>query len=72
MSPEGKARALVVYFTLTQQAGRVAEAMAQALEARGCEVAKASIEFTDDRWVPKLSQFPMKRPLPQIASILPA
>ncbi len=25
-----------------------------------------------NRWVPKLSQFPMKRPIPQIASILPA
>jgi len=72
MSPKGKPQVLVVYFTLTQQAGRVAEAMAQALEARGCEVTKASIEFTDDRWVPQLSQFPMKRPFPQLASILPA
>jgi flavodoxin len=72
MSHEGKPKVLVVYFTLTQQAGRVAEAMAQALEARGCEATKASIEFTDDRWVPKLSQFPMKRPFPQIVSILPA
>ena len=33
---------------------------------------KASIEFTDERWVPKLSQFPMKRPMAQIASVLPA
>ena len=46
--------------------------MAKALEARGCDVTKALIEFTDERWVPKLSQFPMKRPFPQIASILPA
>ena len=30
------------------------------------------IEFTDERWVRKLSQFPMKRPMVQIASILPA
>ena len=72
MSYEGKPKVLVVFFTLTQQAGRVAEAMGQALEARGCEVTKASIEFTDNRWVPKLSQFPMKRPFPQIVSILPA
>jgi flavodoxin len=69
---EGKPKVLVVYFTLSRQAGRVADAMAQALEARGCDVAKALIAFTDERWVPKLSQFPMEHPMPQIASILPA
>ena len=67
-----KPKALIVYYTLTKQAGRVADAMASALESRGCEVTKALIEFTDERWVPKLSQFPMKRPFPQIVSILPA
>ena len=67
-----KPKVLLVYYTLTQQAGRVAEAMAEALRTRGCDVATALIEFTDERWVPKLSQFPMKRPIPQIASILPA
>lgn len=72
MSTDTKTKALVVYFSLTQQSARVAEAMAQALTARGCDVTKAAIEFTDERWVPKLSQFPMKRPFPQIASILPA
>jgi menaquinone-dependent protoporphyrinogen IX oxidase len=65
-------KVLLVYFTLSKQTGRVAEVMAQALETRGCDVTKALIEFTDDRWVPKLSQFPMKHPIPQIASILPA
>ena len=72
MSTDTKPRVLVVYFSLTKQAGRVAEAMAQALTARECDVTKAFIEFTDERWVPKLSQFPMKRPFPQIASILTA
>ncbi|MGZ4422487.1 MAG: flavodoxin family protein [Gaiellaceae bacterium] len=72
MSVAAKSRTLVVYFSLTQQAARVAEAMEKALAARGCDVTKAKIEFTDERWVPKLSQFPMKRPIPQIASILPA
>jgi flavodoxin len=67
-----KPKVLVVYFTLTQQSGRVAQAMAQALDARGCDVTKGLIEFTDQRWVPKLAQFPMKRPVPQIASILTA
>ena len=72
MNGETKPKVLVVYYTLTKQVGRVADAMAQAFEARGCDVAKALLEFTDERWVPKLSQFPMKRPILQIASILPA
>ena len=72
MSEETKPRVLVVYYTLTNQAGRVAEAMAQALEARGCDVAKASIEFTDERWLPHLSQFPMTHPIRQLVTILPA
>jgi flavodoxin len=67
-----KPKVLIVYYTLTKQAGRVADAMATALEAHGCDVTKALIEFTDERWVPKLSQFPMDRPFPQIASILTA
>ena len=63
---------LIVYYSLTNQSTRVAEAMATALTEQGCDVKKALIEFTDQRWVPKLSQFPMKHPLPHIASILPA
>ena len=72
MSAETKPKVLIVYYTLSKQSGRVANAMAKALEARGCDVTSAMIEFTDERWVPKLSQFPMKRPFPQIVSILPA
>src|SRR5262245_4954229 len=72
MSVPARPTVLIVYYTLTKQTERVAEAIADAFEARGYEVTKALIEFTDDRWVPKLSQFPMKRPFPQIASILPA
>ena len=72
MNTETKPRFLVVYFSLTQQTARVAEAIAQALEARGCDVATASIEFIDERWMPKLSKFPMNRPMLQIPTILPA
>ena len=72
MNGVAKPRVLIVYFTLTKQVGRVADAMAKEFEARGCEVTKAMIEFTDKRWVQKLSQFPMKRPMAQIASVLPA
>ena len=67
-----KPSVLVVYFSLTQQSARVAEVMAQALAARGCDVSRAAIEFTDERWLGKLSEFPMKRPIPQLVSILPA
>ena len=70
MEADAPPKVLIVYYTLTKQSGRVADAMAEALEQRGCEVTKAPIEFTDQRWVPKLSQFPMERPFPQIASIL--
>ena len=72
MNAETKPSVLIVYYTLTKQVGRVADAMAQEFEMRGCDVAKALLEFTDERWAPKLSEFPMKRPIPQIASILPA
>ncbi len=72
MSTETNPKVLVVYFSLTKQSARVAEAMRQAFAARGCDVAKARIEFTDQRWVPKLSQFPMKHPVPTLASILTA
>jgi flavodoxin len=72
LNGESKPKVLIVYYTLTKQVGRVADAMATALEARGCDVTKALIGFTDERWVPKLSQFPMDRPFPQIASILTA
>jgi flavodoxin len=72
VTTDAKPKVLIVYFSLTQQSGRVAEALAHALTARGCEATTAFIEFTDERWLPKLSQFPMKRPFPQIVSILPA
>jgi flavodoxin len=72
VNAETRPKVLIVYYTLTKQSGHVADAMANALEARGCDVTKALIEFLDERWVPKLSQFPMDRPFPQIASILTA
>jgi menaquinone-dependent protoporphyrinogen IX oxidase len=72
VSEETKPRVLVVYYTLTRQVGRVAEAMARAFEARGGDVSTAKIEFTDGRWVTHLSQFPMKHPIRQLASILTA
>jgi flavodoxin len=72
LSNETKPKVLVVYFTLTKQSGRVAEAMAKALVTRGCDVATAGIEYTDERWTPKLKEFPMKRPFMNLVSVLPA
>ena len=72
MTTDASPRVLVVYFSLTQQAARVADALERALTARGCDVTKAAIEFTDERYVGKLAQLPMKRPILQLASILPA
>jgi menaquinone-dependent protoporphyrinogen IX oxidase len=72
VSEQVQPRVLVVYYTLTKQAGRVANALTSALEDRGCDVATAGIEFTDERWVPKLSEFPMKHPVRNLASILTA
>jgi flavodoxin len=70
MSAPAKPKVLIVYYTLTKQSGRVADAIAKALEERGCDATKALLEFTDERWVPKLSGFPMTHPVPQIGSIL--
>ena len=71
MSEHAKPRVLIVYFTYTQQSGRVIEAIANELEARGCEVTKAPIEFTDERYLPGLfSQFPLKHPVAQVGTML--
>ena len=40
-------RVLILYYTHTQQSGRVADIMAGAFRARGFEVVRAAIEFTD-------------------------
>jgi flavodoxin len=72
VNAETKPKVLLVYYTLTKQVGRVADAMAQEFEARGCDVSSALLEFTDQRWAPKLSEFPMKRPMANLATALPA
>jgi flavodoxin len=72
VSEDPKPRVLIVYYSLTNQTARVTDAIAEELDARGCTVTKAMVEFTDRRWVPKLSRFPMKRPVAQIATVLPA
>ena len=72
MSGQTRPRVLIVYHSVTNQSTRVVHAIAEELRARDCEVKTAMIEFTDQRWAPHLHQFPMKRPMAQLATILPA
>jgi menaquinone-dependent protoporphyrinogen IX oxidase len=57
---ETRPRVLFVYYTHTQQAQRVCEAMAEVLRGRGFDVSQASIEFTDPRYAKNFSQFPFR------------
>ena len=47
MHADARQKALVLYFTFSQQTGRVAEVMAEALRATGYEVTTSAIEFPD-------------------------
>ena len=53
-------RVLLVYYTHTQQARRVSDAMAEVLRERGCDVTQAAIEFTDPRYREKFAVFPFR------------
>jgi menaquinone-dependent protoporphyrinogen IX oxidase len=58
MSATTKPRVLVVYYTYTQQTLKVAEAMADVLVERGCDVRLAGIEFTDPRYSERFTRSP--------------
>jgi len=57
---ETKPRVLFVYYTHTQQAERVCDAMADVFRARGCDVSKAGIEFTDSHYAKNFAAFPFR------------
>ena len=59
---------LLVYYSHTNQAARVCDSMAEVLEARGFEVSKANIEFTDPKYSKNFKTFPFKH---AVFSILP-
>jgi menaquinone-dependent protoporphyrinogen IX oxidase len=63
---------LLLYFTYTGQALKVLEAAGDVLRARGCEVTKAEIEFTDKRYAKRFSQFPMRHAFLDVIRLLPA
>ena len=72
MTAERRPRVLLVYFTFTKQTGRVAEVMEAGLAARGYDVTKSAIEFTDPHWSKLFSTFPMRFPALRIPTILVA
>src|SRR5213592_884983 len=65
-------KVLLVYYTYTQQAKLVVDAMAEVFRDRGCEVSLAAIEFTDKRYQERFSRFPLKRRYLDIFGMLPA
>ena len=65
-------RVLLLYYTYSGQSLRVLEAAGVVFRERGCEVQKAAIEFTDQRYAERFSRFPMRRVWPDMLSVLPA
>ena len=65
-------RVLLVYYTFTGQSLKVLEAAEQVFRDRGCEVHKAAIEFTDQRFAERFTRFPMRHVWRDMASVLPA
>ena len=68
MATPTRPHVLMVYYTHTQQAQRVSEAMSEVLRARGCDVTQASIEFIDPKYAKNFTTFPFKH---AVFSILP-
>jgi menaquinone-dependent protoporphyrinogen IX oxidase len=65
-------RVLLLYYTYTGQALKVLDAAGEAFRERGCDVRKAQIELTDQRYADRFSRFPMRRVWPDMLSVLPA
>ena len=69
-APAGPA-VLFVYYTHTQQAQRVVDAMSDVLREQGCDVSAAAIAFTDPRYREKFDRFPFKHALFDLLAVLP-
>jgi menaquinone-dependent protoporphyrinogen IX oxidase len=65
-------RVLLLYYSYTGQARKVLEAAGEGFRDRGCEVHKAEIEFTDERFAERFSRFPMRHVWRDLLSVLPA
>jgi len=67
---KARPRVLFVYYSHTQQAQRVCDAMAEVLRGRGCDVSLAEIEFTDPRYLDTFSRFPFRHAVFDILPLL--
>jgi flavodoxin len=67
---EAKPRVLFVYYTHTEQARRVCDAMAEVLRGRGCDVTQSAIEFTDPKYAKNFATFPFKHAVFGIVPLL--
>jgi hypothetical protein len=72
MNSPRKPAVLFVFYTHTQQSLRVADAMADVLRERGCDVSLAGIEFTDPHYARKFGRFPFRHGLLDLLTVLPA
>jgi hypothetical protein len=59
-SGETRPRVLFVYYSHTQQAQRVCDAMTHVLRGRGYDVTQAGIEFTDPKYAKNFATFPFR------------
>ncbi|MBV8861196.1 MAG: flavodoxin family protein [Mycobacterium sp.] len=69
---ERSPRVLLLYYTYTGQSLKVLQAAAEVFRERGCEVERAEIEFTDERYSRRFSRFPMRHVWPDMLSVLSA
>jgi len=65
-------RVLIVYYSYTHQSAKVADAMADLLRERGCDVHQAEIEFTDARYADRFTRFPLRHAIFDVVGMLPA
>ncbi|WP_099023339.1 flavodoxin family protein [Mycolicibacterium palauense] len=65
-------RVLLLYYSYTGQSQKVLEAAGAEFSARGYEVHRAPIEFTDPRYSEPFSRFPMRNVWPEFLGMLPA
>jgi hypothetical protein len=57
---ETKPRVLLAYFSYTEQAKKVSDAMAEVLRGRDCDVSQAGIQFTDPHYAKNFRVFPFR------------
>jgi hypothetical protein len=68
----GRPHVLLVHYTFTKQALKLSDAMAEVLRERGCEVTQSAIEFTDAKYVDRVTRFPMRHAFLDLLRMMPA